>query len=400
MVIKNRFHSTQGSITVEAALILPIIIGVFILGFSLMYLSYCHAKIQNRLNELCIEFGYSSYLLHELEVVDKIQDIYIENSEQKVTVDEARHFVETLRPMLQTIKTDSFLNKDDHDSILDEEYINNGSSELSDNSAIESEFSTLTKYIDTFQSALTMSSNLPSTIRCESLYFLMRAWGEAFFKPQLQAYCDQENINTIVSIEHCELFLENDTGRITVNYFIKMPFTFGIFQKVRLSNSGYIHIFSGSSELLQQRVDDLEMSDYGADNLTDVSNVEDKADSGKEESENQEENQENQENRKKVYVTESGIRYHTDQYCFHINVIAAPMILGDNPKKKPCEICSKHTEIKLYMVVYSTEGSDIYHIQNRCRTIYHYVRSISEKEAIVKGYTPCLTCSKKNLLGY
>lgn len=365
-ILNRQLTTTQGSITIEAALILPFVIGVFVLGFSFMYVSYCHAKIQNRLNELCVEFEYSSYLLHELRIVDRIQELYQQNQDQQISYEEAPQFIKEVSPILTSF--------------------NGGSS---DGNSLNTEFSTIIQSVESFRNIMTFASELPSTIKCETLYFLMREWGENFFGPRLQSYCNEENISTNISIDHCELFLEDDTGSISISYSIKLPFSFGIFKSIKMCNSAYIHTFAGAERLIEESIVDLDESTYGEeDSYIDEENID--------ELENQDEQNDDEKdnNAIKVYVTDAGIRYHIDPYCFHINVIATPMILGENPGKSPCDICSKTIETKLYMVVYSTENSSVYHVENRCRTIYHKLHTLSEKEAIVKGYTPCLTCSK------
>jgi hypothetical protein len=113
---------------------------------------------------------------------------------------------------------------------------------------------------------------------------------------------------------------------------------------------------------------------------------------------NEENNTTEDQNRRalKVYITANGAKYHTNPSCFHIKVDPYPMILGPDPKKSPCSFCSSKVDLYPSMMVYSTNSSSVFHSNKHCHAIYHVVSSMSEKEAIVKGYSPCLTCSKKS----
>jgi SUMO ligase MMS21 Smc5/6 complex component len=200
--LKNKLNRQKGSITIEAALILPLVISCFVFGFSLMYTMFSHVKIQNHLNQLCVDLSYSSYVFHELGIVDKIQKVYQSEKEETLTYEELKEFVQITQPLLEhnppnTTQlpsiTSPFVQKNTSKSQIE---------------SVENLIRTITIWTEEYNTLLSLAKKMPSTIKTESLYYLTSQLGRAYFQDKLQAYCTQERIRTTIYIKHLELFFE------------------------------------------------------------------------------------------------------------------------------------------------------------------------------------------------
>jgi len=367
----------MGSVTIEAALILPMIISVFVFGFSLMHMTFVHAKLQNHLNQLCIDTSYSSYILHELDILDRIQGLYQSSKDDALTYDEMTDFIQETKPLIQSMKATNVSQNNHLWLNINEPY--DSSENYTDTSFDALLFiEMVSDSVESYQQMVELTEKLPATIKTESIYFLTSQLGRKYFQSKMEEYCNLEKINVTVSVTHCEMFFENDAGNVTIEYTYELPIGIGVSKNIKLSNHAYMHAFGGCNTLLTTENDDLSESDYGSTEL------------------------ENKDNQKvdqngcalSVYITTKGTKYHLNPLCFHIKVDPYPMMLGPNPKKLPCEFCAKHVTTNPSMMVYSTNSSNIYHTNQYCHAIYHEIKELTEKEALVKGYMPCGTCSK------
>jgi len=377
MMIKRIGVNCKGSVTIEAALILPIIISVFVFGFSLMHMTFIHAKLQNHLNQLCIDTSYSSYILQELDILDRIQELYQSSKNDALTYEEMTDFIQGVKPIMQSLKSSSAPQQDNLWMNIAEPFaVTQKNGDTSFDALLFME--RVSDSVETYQQMVELSDMIPSTIKTESIYFLTSQLGRNYFQTNLEEYCNLEKIDIDVSVTHCEMFFENDTGKVIIEYMYELPVGIGIKKNIKLSNSAYMHVFGGSNTLVNSTIDDLSESDYGS---TELDNTD-----------NQTEDQNGC--ALKVYITTKGTKYHNNPLCFHIKVDPYPMMLGPNPKKKPCDFCAKHVSVNPSMMVYSTNSSNVYHTNQYCHAIYHEIKELTEKEAIVKGYAPCGTCNK------
>ncbi len=74
--ITRKLIEEKGSVTIEAALILPFIIGIATLFFSMLSMMHGHAKEQIRLDAHVVEMSMQSYQLSHLGIIpsDKVQE--------------------------------------------------------------------------------------------------------------------------------------------------------------------------------------------------------------------------------------------------------------------------------------------------------------------------------------
>ncbi len=97
-----------------------------------------------------------------------------------------------------------------------------------------------------------------------------------------------------------------------------------------------------------------------------------------------------------VYITRTGIKYHNSKSCRYIDVKILPVKYQEVKNKKAiCEVCAREKRtLDHNTIVFSTQDSDIFHVSNQCRTIYRDIMSIELEEALEKGYTPCSKCGR------
>lgn len=98
-----------------------------------------------------------------------------------------------------------------------------------------------------------------------------------------------------------------------------------------------------------------------------------------------------------VYITANGTVYHKDASCTYLKLSIRQVSKNQVDEERnssgakyyPCEYCDNRQagEI-LYITTYGTR----YHTTLSCSELLRSVTSVSEKEAIEKGYRPCSKC--------
>lgn len=355
MCIKTINKNNQGSMTIEAALIVPFVIMVVLFIFSFSSMAYTHSRVQHVLNQVCVELSYDTYMFDEFGVVDKLQNINELSNGESLTIEQIQNFsnVLTSNP-IQNIGVTS-LNAFEFDSPV-------------------GYFDAASAGLELIDESVKVSGYIKDTLIEEGVYFITTSFGRAYVTTKLQTYFDQANLDVEFTIDHLELYNNDDSGVIIISYVSELPF--GIIENslVRQSNSGYIQLFNGHGDYNEKYHKDIARSTYGSGD-----SIEDLVD---------EDGFYN-----KVYITEHGAKYHKNPLCFHIKVDSYPAPLSTLTDKRPCSHCVNDSIEGSQVIVFTTLGSEVYHSSPTCYSIYHNISIISEKEAIMKGYEPCGTCS-------
>jgi len=349
--------NNNGSITIEAAIILPFVMFVCLLIFSLSSMAYNHAKVQTLLNQVCVELSYDSYMFDELGVIDAIQDITNKSIGDTLTMEDIKSFGETL--LNNPLESMSFQLSGMNDYTNPIEFIDVASSGL-----------------DIIGNSIDYSRKIKDTLVDEGLYYVTTTYGRYYVKDKLDTYLHDAGIEIDFTIEHLELFNYDDSGVVIISYEYEFPFKILKTSSIKQVNSGYIHLFGGHGDYNEKYHKDIKTSSYGSGD--DLDN-EDKDEDGF---------------YKKVYITDKGVKYHKNPICFHIkvNVMSVPLSMVTN--KEPCSHCVNESTASNNRIVFTTLGSSVYHSSATCYSIYHNISILSEKEAILKGYEACGTCSK------
>jgi len=359
----NNINDEKGSLTIEAAIILPIVITVFLLIFTMMHMVYAHAKVQSTLNKICIELSYDSYLFYEMGITSKLHDISKAIEGEKLTIEDIESFREQMA-------------NDEMKSLISDELFN-GSDTLSyEADGPLSFFESSTKVIETVEKSVSLGNKVGATLLNEGVYFMTTSLGRGYILTKLKEYLPDDKYYSNLQIEHLELFGIDNTGVVVVSFDYQFPL--GLFDKktVKLCNSSYIHLFSGHGDYSEKFHKEIKTSTYGeganvVDSITDEDGY-----------------------YKKVYVTEHGTKYHKNPVCFHIFVNSYPTMSNSIPDKRPCIHCATSIEEDDNILVYTTPTSDVFHLNPSCYSIYHNLEILSEKEVLLKGYEPCASCSK------
>lgn len=98
-----------------------------------------------------------------------------------------------------------------------------------------------------------------------------------------------------------------------------------------------------------------------------------------------------------VYITRTGKRYHTNEYCTYLKIKTKKVLYkAIKNTKSPCKICAKGVKMNDHdSVLISTYGYS-YHIDEHCWEIEKETVQMDIREAIQKGYTICSKCNKGN----
>jgi hypothetical protein len=215
-----------------------------------------------------------------------------------------------------------------------------------------------------------------STITKEGVYFITTKVGRAYVEAKLKDYLGSEVQERNICIEHLEAFGENDGGKIVISYDYNYPLDLFDTKPVKVRNSGYLRLYCGYGDYEDKYHSALTESKYGLyENVSGGLLDEDGF-------------------YKQVFVSQNGVKYHKNPLCFHIEVNAYPVILSTIPNKKPCEHCVVEGNVSPNQLVFSTATSNVYHQSPTCHAIFHQITTLSEKEALLKGYEPCKTCGK------
>lgn len=347
----------NGSITIEAAIVLPFVMFVCLLVFSLSSIVYNHAKVQMLLNQVCVELSYDSYMFDELGVIDVIQDINKNSIGDTLTMEDIKSFSEVL--LNNPLESMSFQLSGMNDYTNPIEFIDVASSGL-----------------DIIGRSIEYSRKIKDTLVDEGLYYVTTTYGRHYVEDKLDTYLSDAGIEMDFRIEHLELFNYDDSGVVIISYEFEFPFKILKTSSIKLVNSGYIHLFSGHGNYNEKYHKDIKTSSYGSGDSLDNK---DKDEDGF---------------YKKVYITDKGVKYHKNPICFHIKVNVMPIPLSMVPTKEPCSHCVNEEIVSNNVIVFTTLASSVYHSSATCYSIYHNISILSEKEAILKGYEPCGTCSK------
>ncbi len=332
------------------------VMGVFLLFFTLMHMAYTHAKVQHCLNEVCKELSYDSYVIDELDITDGLQSAFAKTQGEWLEYEELKAFSERLRNGQLLVEGGHAIDQFDASSPI---------------SFVKS----VSDGLELLDGAVASGKALSRTVYGEGIYYVTRFFGEAYIRNGLEKKFEESGLKVDFEFEHLELFLDDDSGVVVISYPCRLPLKVPGMEALEMKNSGYVRIFSGYAEHNTRYHRAVERSAYG------------KGEKG-------ESDADEDESIPQVYLTPHGKKYHRNPACFHIKVNPYPVRLSAVSGKKPCGYCADDIDRETDCTVYTTNSGDVYHATLSCTAIHHHIRMMSEKEAIVRGYGPCGTCSR------
>lgn len=348
--LRHHIDNEIGGLTIEAALILPLIITAFLFVATMMHMSYLHTKVQTELNDVCMEFMYDSYVLETLGVFDAIQQFSGETRTTKLSTDEVQQLLGGNYSLLS----------------------NDLKVELT---SAEGFFETSTSLLSCVEEISESIRNVHDTATMEGGYLVSTSLGRLYFQSRLNKIADRHGLSSGIIIEHLDAFQTQDEGSIIISY--DYPLTLRLFgeDSYRLKNSCGLQAFTGNAELSIVYHEGIETSQYGKEAASDADGKEEKVYADK------------------VYVTEHGERYHLNLMCWHINVNVSQIGKNDIGSLRSCSKCSNVPIESGDGSYYKTENGRVYHTHRFCSAIYHKISVLTEKEATANGRTPCGSCS-------
>ncbi len=344
----------RGSVSVEAAIVMPVIACIFLFFFSMMNMVYTHGKIQIALNEVCKDLTYDSYVMSELGIIQVNKAIYGKGLNESVTTGDLIQLYEEGKAIFSTPQSNfTIVNVLDVPEKVSKQHIEK---------TVNEKINMVTWFIDIYEGV----KKVPYTLGVEAGYYMNTMMIQGYVREKLKEKL--KGVHVEYEIVHASGFLENEGGSIILRTEYSIPILLKK-QSVYLKNGGYFHRFTGAGEFRTA------YNEWDSDS-------------------NEEESKEKEE--EVVYVTEKGVRYHKDKHCFHIRVKVNTISYNQIGNKRICDYCrTKEVILDENTQVFTTKNSSVFHTKKECQSINHKLTSYSEKNAIGKGYTPCKTCSKK-----
>lgn len=374
----------KGSLTIEAALVLPIFLMVI---FSIIYfikVIYIHEQVQHAITEVSNQIALGSYILDNAGIIDLQQDTY---DQAKSNLESATGSVEDVLQELEGLTEFKVSGQVQGDMVATSseggegswcEKLNNLSEEVSSiknqiEESITNIYNTLTEVMECIQ-ILTEDSKqiIVSMGVVPGMELVNNAIGSKVTSTLMQQYISEKDyinwgiINGKKGMDYTQsqFFLKDDDICIVVRYEIEMPFLKGILKPITITQGVKSRAYTGNGNF-NSMLEKVRKSDEEADKSI-------------------------------VYITKKGTKYHTDRSCNYIDIkIKETTYEKVKDNETICEVCAKHgLVISDSETVYSTDVSDIYHTTVNCWTIKRDVMSITLEEAQENGYTHCSKCKE------
>lgn len=416
--MKNKIRSKQGkknkgSISIEAAMVLPIVCGIFIIGVNIIQIFYLHTRVQIILNETMLEMQKEVYILETLGVWEYFQEKYaeVEHDDLGSLQEKFSEYIEMEKKILKNSYNHSLETERKNTKAIDLQEVIAGYEFIEEN----------------YEQIVSIHKSLPK----EGIHLLSRIFATKAIKMPLEKKVENEGLNLqSINIVKSDTYFEDNNAVIIVEYYYIMKNPFFIELKFKLQNTVYCKAFLGKErqsvegeiKLFQMLMDTIFEGEEN--NFT---NVEDWTKHRKE-------------MEKVVYITKRGEKYHTSKTCRHIFKESIEIPLAKTWEMEICSYCrnenqhvkehnhikkqehikeqsqtkrknktkeqsyikendhmKKNMQTKEYIQtpkVYITKYGEVYHTNQECRILQHNIEEMQKKEAMLKGYTHCKTCKK------
>ncbi|MBN2220924.1 MAG: pilus assembly protein [Vallitaleaceae bacterium] len=349
----------NGSITIEAALLIPILCAFFLFFIAWFQSLYLQGRMQLLLNDACYELSVDSYLLYELGIIELVDEIYRINAEE-------------------SIKTEDLLACKTAFEALDFSVLTNTANSLKTDVSMETVLQDFLELSENLGKYGEMATAIGETVTIEGIHLFVKVLTNAYIKQHIEEKLIEEKLNLDFYVSYTDAFLEDFEGNVVISYSIELPFLPGKWARLDFENSSFVKLYKGSGLHYDKYNKEVKLSNYG-DN-TQNQNTEEKKE---------------EEPYVTVYITKNGTKYHKDENCFHIQVHPYPVNYGLIVKNKEAcsQCCHDLSLLEPNTVVFTTKNSSVFHMNEQCRYLYHDLQEMSEAEAIAKNYLPCGSCS-------
>lgn len=328
----------RGSVTIEAALILPIVFYAMLVLFGLMSYLHMDYQIHRIATDVAIEFSYDSYLVHELGLTDLIAH----HSKQR----------QSLMPM---------------DLVEAKEQVDQTIYEVQSNGVSEEWLQSAGQLMEMSKTLVNKAGKLPGEIngvvKSEGTILASRLLFDNYFK-----YKIKKRLSHISSFRPGQLRIKSSyyyhdfkASELFVSYLYDFPVRIPFLKQAEIVCPIYVENFVGN-------IPRYDGSKY-----------------------KEKEVKKEEEDKQIVYITENGERYHTLRQCTSIYTKYEKVEKLSISKGKECKVCAKKG-FAFSDFVFKTKASDTYHASEKCTKLNYNVMEITLEEAENRGLTHCGIC--------
>lgn len=322
----------KASISIEAAIVVPLVFFSLLLVYSLMNYLQIEYRITQVAQEAAVELSYESHIYHELELTEIIA--HFSKQRQSLKAEDITGWKEmTFSPQ------PSDENKKAEESL--KEWVDVTKGLLEKIKKVPAEWKQITK--------------TEGTVLTTRLFFNSFLREKMIRKLEGKAGFQAKNLDILWA----SYFYDMKSSDVFIRYLYEFPVAFPFLKPAEIKIPIHFDSFVGNIK----RYDG---EDYKP----------------KEEKEPEKE---------MVYVTDSGGRYHTNRQCRAIYRVVSKVEKSSIEKGEECKTCKKlkHT---FSSFVYKTEKSKTYHAVETCSQITRKVSEITREQAEERGLSHCKIC--------
>ena len=335
----------KASVTIEAAIVVPIVFYTIMVLYSLMSYLHMDYRLSRAAAEVAVDFSYDSYLLYHLE----LSELLAHHTHQR-----------------QSLKTEDILKIERKAGELVQKKIDFSAPAVEDWLSDFKEMAELSG--DIAEKIAKLPQELPGIAKSEACVYVSRVFFDQYLKQKLCRQLAEESgfAPERLSIRFGRYLYDFKASGFSACYRYPFPLQLPFLKQAEICQPVYVESYIGN-----------------------IRRYDGKKYQKKEEKEEKPEEA-------VVYITEKGSRYHTDRYCISIYSPVYEFEKGKLSNCKECKSCQKKGWI-FSDIVYKTDSSSIYHAKKECNQVNHQVMEIPLSEAEERGLTQCKHCRKKEM---
>jgi hypothetical protein len=377
---KKQSKNLKGSLTVEAALILPWFLFAVMSIIYLVKVTYIHNHIQYAITESANNMAVHAYLLESAHIIDTQQEVYSNFLDESVI--HKHNTISDINKIENVIKglTSYNISINNKRELGDLKFSASSAAENIEkikkfkNNVVNCLDSTYKSINTIFEGLIILvedTNYLATTYKKVGMEYANSLIGEKIIKTYMKSYISKSQYNNwnIVNgangmdYSHSEFMLKDDNIRIVVKYKVRIPFPLPKNLEIPIVQSIKVRAWVGNNNYLVNKNNGTE------NNKTNI-----------------------------VYITPTGVKYHKST-CTCVNLKIEDFLYKDvKNKRKICKICSKNkVNLSDNSIVYGTKTGDKYHIYKDCPGIKRNAKPIEKEKAIRMNYKPCGICYKEDL---
>jgi hypothetical protein len=378
----------KASLTVEAALALPIFIfAVLFVGYFMRVL-YIQENLQHALDQTANQMAVYANVYHKMGLKDVQQEVYAHykagSGQIDQIMDEVIHntygIVDSFQNLLHLgdskikVEKPKEVEKYSEGQGLKEQieaYIKQTTQIIEEVTQTTSQlYEAIHGLSENIKTILVHKDQLGAYAKQDGFELIIDTIGIQGAQQIFKTYLNEEEINKYYIVNgykgldfgRSQFMLENEDIDLVLTYRIKIPIPLKIVEEIPLMNRVMVRAWTGNhyGSSSQPALEELEM----------------------------------------VYVARSALEsevsvYHTVASCYHINRISQPLLLSQVKDILPCELCVKDLDnLPDHKTVYiTTRAGERFHIDQQCSAITRYVLTVPLGDLGEKA-RECTNCMK------